>query len=153
MREKKVYHKIDINRSRFCTGCLSNQQLTHSHLVPRSYNRDLVCEEKNIAIPLLMPWRIKGGITELVFHARNPNRIPSIYIWINQYGFIWIIAKSNAVTSTALVMSFQCFSSTCCKNPLNNNSSPRGATITTAVNNKTNPVMLSGCKSPFRSRI
>jgi len=47
---KKVYHQIDINRSRFCTGCLSNQQLTHSHLVPRSYNRDLVCEEKNIAI-------------------------------------------------------------------------------------------------------
>ena len=25
--------------------------------------------------------------------------------------------------------------------------------ITTAVNNKINPVMLSGCKSPFRSRI
>ena len=42
-----------------------------------------------------MPWRIKGGITELVFHARNPNRTPSIYIWMNQYGFIWIIAKSK----------------------------------------------------------
>ena len=53
------------------------------------------------------------------------------------------------MTSTALVISFQCFSRTCCKKPLNNNSSPKGATITTAVNNKKNPVMLSGCKSQF----
>jgi len=47
---KKVYHRIDIDRGKFCTGCLANQQLTHSHLIPRSYNRDLVCNEKNIAI-------------------------------------------------------------------------------------------------------
>ena len=47
-----------------------------------------------------------------------------------------IIAKNNAVTNTAFVTSFQCFSSICCKKPLNNNSSPSGAIITTAINNK-----------------
>jgi len=47
---KRMYEKIDWERPRFCTGCLSSHQLTHSHLVPRSTNRDLVCEGKNIAI-------------------------------------------------------------------------------------------------------
>jgi len=47
---KEVYHNIDIERPRMCSGCLACHQLSHSHLVPRSYNRNLVCVEKNIAI-------------------------------------------------------------------------------------------------------
>ena len=53
----------------------------------------------------------------------------------------------------ALVTSFQCFSSICCKNPLNSNSSPSGAITATAMNSKMNPAMLSGCNIPFRSRM
>ena len=44
--------------------------------------------------------------------------------------------KINAVNSIACVISFQCFSSDCCKNPRKIISSPNGAEITTAMNNK-----------------
>lgn len=73
---KKVYHQIDIDRPKFCTGCLSNQQLSHSHLIPRSYNRDLVCVEKNIAIHCMSchkKWERGVDVEDMLDFDRNMN--------------------------------------------------------------------------------
>ena len=73
---RKVYHQIDINRPKFCTGCLSNQQLSHSHLIPRSYNRDLVCEEKNIAIHCMSchkKWERGVAVEDMLDFESNMN--------------------------------------------------------------------------------
>ena len=53
----------------------------------------------------------------------------------------------------ARVTSFQCFSNTCWKKPLKSNSSPIGAIIATAINNKINPKNVSGRKRALRSTI
>ena len=66
---------------------------------------------------------------------------------------MWMKAKKRLVTKTALVISFQYVSKKCCKNPLNNNSSPKGAIITTAMNSKMKPSVVSGCNAPLRSNI
>ena len=45
---KKIYQDMAINKPHRCTGCGINQLLTHSHLIPRSRSRELVCDPKNI---------------------------------------------------------------------------------------------------------
>ena len=64
-----------------------------------------------------------------------------------------LIEKIRAVMRIARVTSFQCFSNTCWKKPLKSNSSPIGAIIATAINNKTNPKNVSGRKRALRSTI
>ena len=45
---KKVYKEISETRSPYCTGCGTTDALTHSHLIPRSRRRDLICDINNI---------------------------------------------------------------------------------------------------------
>jgi len=45
---KKVYQEMAETRTLRCTGCGSYQQLTHSHLIPRSRSRELVTDPNNI---------------------------------------------------------------------------------------------------------
>lgn len=45
----KVYEEIDKGDSLYCKGCGSNE-ITHSHLIPRSKRRDLVIEKENITL-------------------------------------------------------------------------------------------------------
>jgi 5-methylcytosine-specific restriction endonuclease McrA len=45
---KKVYRQLSETRRLYCTGCGTTDALTHSHLIPRSRRRDLVCEIENI---------------------------------------------------------------------------------------------------------
>jgi len=45
----KVYNRIAETREHVCTGCgISGVPLSHSHIIPRSRRRDLICEIKNI---------------------------------------------------------------------------------------------------------
>ena len=45
---KSIYQDMAINKPHRCTGCGANQNLTHSHLIPRSRSRELICDPKNI---------------------------------------------------------------------------------------------------------
>tara|TARA_R110002074_G_scaffold199426_1_gene367214 strand:+ start:1187 stop:1522 length:336 start_codon:yes stop_codon:yes gene_type:complete len=45
---KKVYQEMSLNRRPYCTGCGITDGLTHSHLIPRSRRRDLICDINNI---------------------------------------------------------------------------------------------------------
>ena len=78
---KNIYHQIDIDRPKFCTGCLSNQQLSHSHLVPRSFNRDLVCIEQNIAIHCMSchkKWERGVDVEDMLDFNKNMNILMEI---------------------------------------------------------------------------
>jgi 5-methylcytosine-specific restriction endonuclease McrA len=45
---KKVYSEMALEREHYCTGCGTTEQLTHSHLIPRSRRRDLITDPNNI---------------------------------------------------------------------------------------------------------
>lgn len=46
---KKVYKEIALDRPMYCTGCgRSDVPLSHSHLIPRSYNKELETNKDNI---------------------------------------------------------------------------------------------------------
>lgn len=45
---KKVYKEISYERDRVCEGCGSPYQLTHAHLIRRSWRRDLITDKRNI---------------------------------------------------------------------------------------------------------
>jgi len=45
---KKVYQEMSHSRRPYCTGCGTTDGLTHSHLIPRSRRRDLICDINNI---------------------------------------------------------------------------------------------------------
>ena len=46
---KKVYKEIALERPAYCTGCgRSDVPLSHSHLIPRSYNKSLETNKDNI---------------------------------------------------------------------------------------------------------
>ena len=45
----KVYKEIADTRGHYCTGCGRwDVPLSHSHIIPRSRRKDLVCEPRNI---------------------------------------------------------------------------------------------------------
>ena len=44
-----IYNQIAEERGHYCTGCgRSDVPLSHSHLIPRSYNKSLVTDKRNI---------------------------------------------------------------------------------------------------------
>ena len=45
---KKVYKEIYYDRGQFCTGCGTSENLSHSHLIPRSRRSDLTTDKRNI---------------------------------------------------------------------------------------------------------
>ena len=46
---QKVYMELQDERGHYCTGCgRSDVPLSHSHLIPRSYNKSLETNKKNI---------------------------------------------------------------------------------------------------------
>lgn len=44
----KTYEQIAIERDHICTGCGSKENLSHSHLIPRSRRPDLKAAKENI---------------------------------------------------------------------------------------------------------
>jgi hypothetical protein len=51
---KKVYKELQEERPQYCTGCgRSDVPLSHSHLVPRSYNKSLETNKNNITFHCL----------------------------------------------------------------------------------------------------
>jgi len=58
---KIVYEEIKETRGHYCTGCgRSDVPLSFSHLVPRSYNRNLVTSKENITFHCLGMGERKG---------------------------------------------------------------------------------------------
>ena len=48
-RLKEVYKELALERPQYCTGCgRSDVPLSHSHLIPRSYNKSLETNKDNI---------------------------------------------------------------------------------------------------------
>lgn len=47
-RLKAVYEEISKNREHICESCGSKNNLTHSHIIPRSRRSDLVFSDENI---------------------------------------------------------------------------------------------------------
>ena len=45
---KHVYATMSNTRERVCSGCGSKHNLSHSHIIPRSRRRDLICDIDNI---------------------------------------------------------------------------------------------------------
>ncbi len=58
---KKVYKEIAEERGHYCTGCgRSDVPLSHSHLIPRSYNKSLETNKRNITYHCLSMGDRKG---------------------------------------------------------------------------------------------
>ena len=78
---KKVYKEMSETRPHRCTGCGSHRQLTHSHIIPRSRSRELVCDPNNITYHCLSCHRKwENGVLahELTDFQRNMNYIKSV---------------------------------------------------------------------------
>ena len=81
---KKVYKEIAEERGHYCTGCgRSDVPLSHSHLIPRSYNKSLETNKRNITYHCLSE-RFK-----LLDYARNMETIleldESYYFLISEF--------------------------------------------------------------------
>jgi hypothetical protein len=58
---KKVYTELANERPAYCTGCgRSDVPLSHSHLIPRSYNKSLETNKDNITYHCLSMGERKG---------------------------------------------------------------------------------------------
>ena len=78
---RKVYQEIDETRPHLCTGCGSPHQLSHSHLIPRSRSRDLICDPNNIQIHCLSchkKWERGVMAHELADFQQNMQYIKSV---------------------------------------------------------------------------
>lgn len=83
---KKVYNEIHYERGQFCTGCGTSENLSHSHLIPRSRRSDLTTDKRNITYHCLSmggrvgchdKWEGKQRI-ELLDYERNMNYIKEV---------------------------------------------------------------------------
>ena len=95
---KQAYRDIAQERGHYCTGCgRSDVPLSHSHLIPRSYNKSLEANKKNITYHCLSMgerrgchdiWEGKERHTLLDYH-NNMERIleldESYYFLINEF--------------------------------------------------------------------
>ena len=60
-RLKEVYKELSLERPQYCTGCgKSDVPLSHSHLIPRSYNKSLETNKDNITYHCLSMGERKG---------------------------------------------------------------------------------------------
>ena len=58
---KRTYKELTEERGHYCTGCgRSDVPLSHSHLIPRSYNKSLETNKKNITYHCLSMGERKG---------------------------------------------------------------------------------------------
>ena len=57
----KVYKELADERPHYCTGCgRGDVPLSHSHIIPRSRRKDLVCDKRNITYHSLGVGNRKG---------------------------------------------------------------------------------------------
>ena len=78
---RKVYQEMAHSRRHCCTGCGSNQRLSHSHLIPRSRRRDLITDINNITYHCLdchKKWERGVLANELYDYHSNMNYIKSV---------------------------------------------------------------------------
>ena len=71
---KKVYKELSLERPRYCTGCGRNDvPLSHSHLIPRSYNKSLETNKENITYHCLGMGERKGCHT--IWESKDRNTL------------------------------------------------------------------------------
>tara|TARA_R110001592_G_scaffold20489_4_gene83030 strand:- start:547 stop:915 length:369 start_codon:yes stop_codon:yes gene_type:complete len=78
---KKVYQEMSETLPHKCTGCGSYQQLSHSHLIPRSRRRDLITDINNIryhCLPCHKKWENGINADEMTDFQRNMEYILSV---------------------------------------------------------------------------
>ena len=78
---RKVYQEMSETRRHCCTGCGTNQQLSHSHLIPRSRRRDLITDINNITYHCLTchkKWERGVLANELFDYHSNMEYIKSV---------------------------------------------------------------------------
>lgn len=49
----RAYEEIALERPHVCTGCGTKKHLSHSHLIPKSYRKNLEAVKENIALHCL----------------------------------------------------------------------------------------------------
>lgn len=77
----RCYDEIAREREHICSGCGTTKYLSHSHLIPRSYRRDLVAVKENIQYHCMSYLNHVGchskwereipGVTELKDYVQN----------------------------------------------------------------------------------
>lgn len=83
-REKtKTYEELDKDFNGVCSGCGQRKwPITHSHLVPESYNADLVSEKKNIrhhCMECHLKWEVNSReASEMLDYTKNIQRIKEL---------------------------------------------------------------------------
>ena len=78
---KLIYEDMAINRPHICSGCGTNQNLTHSHLIPRSRSRDLICDPNNITFHCMnchKKWENGVLANEMTDFLRNMTYIKTV---------------------------------------------------------------------------
>jgi hypothetical protein len=83
---KKVYNEISYERGHFCTGCGTSNNLSHSHIIPRSRRSDLTTDKRNITYHCLSIGEHKGchdkwegkQRVELLDYERNMDYIKEV---------------------------------------------------------------------------
>ncbi len=85
-----VYSELALERRHICTGCDGKKFLSHSHLVPRSYRKDLECVKANITYHCLdfangchRKWEGMGAPLLMDFLANMT------YIWVTDPTYFW----------------------------------------------------------------
>ena len=78
---KAIYKDMAINKPQRCTGCGINNSLTHSHLIPRSRSRNLICDPNNITYHCFSchkKWENGLLAHEMTDFTRNMNYIKTV---------------------------------------------------------------------------
>lgn len=99
----KVYEQIALERDHVCTGCGTNQSLSHSHLVPKSQNSKLKCVKKNIVYHCLSRGEIKGCHTiweSVEFWTLDDAYQNMVYIFSVDPTYFWL-KLNHAIESYA----------------------------------------------------
>jgi|TARA_R110000851_G_scaffold250138_6_gene402628 5-methylcytosine-specific restriction endonuclease McrA len=76
-----IYQDMAINKPHRCTGCGRNNGLTHSHLIPRSRSRELICDPNNITYHCMnchKKWENGLLADEMTDFTRNMNYIKTV---------------------------------------------------------------------------
>ena len=68
-----IYNQIAEERGHYCTGCGRSNNLSHSHLIPRSRRKDLVTDKRNITYHFLSIGNHKG--CHEMWESRNKSKL------------------------------------------------------------------------------
>ena len=99
-RLRQIYIEIANERAAYCEGCgRSDVPLSHSHIIPRSRRKDLICEKNNIQY-LCLSMGDRKGCHDL-WESRDKNKLLCYhknleYILLTDTEYYFLITELNA---------------------------------------------------------